>query len=227
MKHACLAALLSLGLAAPAHAVRPSYSYFDAAYLKSEIDNSDASVDGLRLQLDYSLGRWIYFTGEHDRRAPDDGDIDALSTSLGLGVHSLNSKFQLFAAGTYERTDVYGEDSDLSRSRIDDKEEGYGVQLGARLPFADRFELQGSYKYVNYGDLPNGSRFDEDRYRIGALAHIVPGFAVTASYEMFEQNEDLDQWTIGLRAFFKNRADMPLKKRRAAAPSVQQEAEAE
>ncbi len=217
MKRFCFAALVSLALAAPAQAARPSYSYFDAAYLKTEIDGSSSGAAGARLAVNASLTRWFYLTGGHDYRDIDSAfqgeDIKSQQTSLGFGVHSLKSKFQLFAAGTYERSEVSGdENTGTTIYRIYDREEGYGLQIGARLPI-DRFELQADYKYFNFGDFPDGSRNDEDRYRFSALGHLTPTFALTGSYEFFEQARDVDQWTVGLRVYFNSRHDLPRKKR--------------
>lgn len=215
MKGLYLATLVSLALAAPAEAARPTYSYLEASYLSSERDDGTSKSQGGRIDLNVSMAaRWFYFAGEFDRLDYDDSEITSSATSLGFGVHSLKSVFQLFTVGSYERLDLNG-----AGSVPDSNDEGYGLQLGMRVPIG-WFEFQGDYKYFNFGDLPNGERDDDDRYRAILQARVTKNMALTASYETFEQSK-LEQWSTGLRFYFKTRYDLPRKKRPAAAASAQ------
>lgn len=230
MNKAVLALLCGLGFALPAQAKRPSYSFFDAAYLKSEVDDSDGGANGVRLALSASLNRWFYFTAGHDRSEAERSDFVFKGTSAGFGVHSLGNGFQVFGAGTYERLDV---DGTVGPFGIDAMDEGYGLAAGARMPVG-LMEVQAEYKYTNFGEDQGGNRIDEDRYRLGALAHLTRTFALTGSYEWFEQAEDLKNWTLGVRVYFQNRDDLPRRKKRGPTPpppppedSVEQDAEAQ
>jgi hypothetical protein len=227
MKRLCLAALVSLALTAPAHAARPTYSYLEAAYLSSENDSGTFEAQGPRVNLSISLARWVYFSGEVDRLDVGGSDSTLTASTAGFGVHSLKSNFQMFGVGTYERRDLSG--------TADATDEGYGVLLGVRVPLLPKLdvpvlstlELQADYKYLNFGDLPNGERDDDDRYRAILQARVTRNMALTGTYEMYEQ-ADLDQWAVGLRFYFKTQYDVPRKKKRsapAATASTKQEAE--
>lgn len=209
MKRLCLATLVSLALTAPAEAARPTYSYLEAAYLQSERDDGSNEAQGVRLDLNVSMAaRWFYFAGEFDRLDFDGSETVSNATSLGFGVHSLKSAFQVFSVGSYERRDL-----DLS-GIPDATDEGYGLQLGLRVPIK-WFEVQGDYKYFDFGDLPNGERNDDDRYRAILQARVMKNLALTASYETFEQSKD-ERWAAGLRFYFKTRYDLPPRKRGSA-----------
>lgn len=221
MKQLCLAALLSLALAAPAEAARPTYSFLEASYLHSEVDaNPDVPGDtssearGQRINFNLSLSRWAYFTSEFDRLDTKGAEEISTAVSAGFGAHTLKSNFQLFSIGSYERRD-------LNRPGIPDvKDEGYGVQVGFRLPVY-MLELQGDYKYLDFGELANGERDDDQRYRALLQARLTDTTALTASYEKFDQSE-VEQWTAGLRFYFLTRHDVRRVKRSApAAASVQ------
>lgn len=213
MKSFWLAVPMSLLLAAPAEAVRPTYSYFEASYLDSKADAPSSDAQGPRVGLNISLARAVYFTGGFEQLDFDGSATKRNLTSLGFGAHSLKSTFQFFVAGTYERRHI-----NRASSAFDSTDEGYGLQLGVRVPIA-MFELQGDYKYFNFGDLPNGKSDDDTRYRATVLGHLTPGIALTASYETFDQSE-AEQWTAGFRFYFKTRYDVPPKKRRRAAASA-------
>ena len=168
--------------------------------------------------MNISLARWAYAIGGYDLLDFDGSATKQSQASLGFGAHTLKSTFQLFAAGTYERRDV-----DTGSAAADSTDEGYGVQLGVRVPI--RFlELQGDYKHFNFGELPDGKRNDDDRYRALVLAHLTKTTALTASYETFEQSK-VDQWAVGLRFYFKTQYDVPRKKKPAAAPAAPTESE--
>lgn len=223
MKRLYLAALASLALTAPAEAARPTYSYLEAAYLHNQSDNRSNEAQGPRVNFNVSLARWVYFAGEVDRLEFNSSDTTSTAASLGFGVHSLKSTFQLFATGSYERRNV-----DFS-GVPDSKDEGYGAQLGFRLPIFF-MELQGDYKYLDFGDLPNGESDDDNRYRAILQARLTDTTALTASWETFEQSK-VEQWTAGLRFYFKTQYDVSSRKKRgapaapAAPGSAQQEAE--
>lgn len=206
-------ALASLALAAPAQAARPTYSYLETSYLHSEVDDTSSEAEGFRLNFNLSLSRWAYFVSEFDRLSLRQSDAISTAASTGFGVHTLKSNFQLFSIGSYERRDLNN-----VGATPDDKNEGYGVLAGFRLPFYN-LELQGDYKYLDFGDLPDGGSDNDQRFRAILQARLTDTTALTASYEKFDESER-EQWTAGLRFYFKNQYEVQRKKKSGAAPAA-------
>lgn len=193
--------------AGPAHAVRPSYSYVEGAYTHSETSDGAVEAQGPRVALSMSLARAFYFTGEYDQQHFEGSNNKVTASAFGFGIHSLRSNFQTFLAGTYERLDF--NDDDAFR---DAKDEGYGVQLGFRVPIGV-IELNADAKYLQIG--PTGTDQDEWRYRGVLQSRLSRNIAAVFGYETFDQAK-VDQVTAGLRIYFDAGHDGPRRKKRAA-----------
>lgn len=205
-----LLSLMALLVAGAAHAERPSYSYVEGAYLHSEGADTDVEAQGPRVGLNISLSRAFYFTGEYDQQQFRGSDNKISTSAFGFGIHSLRSDFQMFLAATYERFDF--NDNDAAR---DSKDEGYGLQLGFRVP-AGPVELGADAKLIAVG--PDGLDRDEKRYRGTLLSRLTRNAAAVFGYEVFDRAE-VEQVTAGLRVYFNSGHDGPRPKKRAAPTS--------
>lgn len=202
--HAVVAGF-ALAAAAPLGAAAPTYSYADVGYLSSTHDKDAAlDADGFRAGASLSLQRWLYTAVEYDLRSFKDVDGDLAFGSFGVGVHSLKSAYQLFAALSYERVD-------FSSGGAEDNDDGYGLQFGLRVPYRT-IAGQLDYKYLDYGDRPSGP-YDDARYRFTGEWRFQPQWAFVASYQMFD-DFNLVEWTAGFRGYFDTAYD---KRRKPAA----------
>jgi len=210
-------AVLALGAFAPfaAQATDPlSYSFIEGQYVNSKLKASlgatkvDDEFDGYRGAFNVSVYKFIYVTGESDKRRPSTYRFG--TQSIGLGGHTDNrlmQHLQLFGAATYERTLV----NDVTRApgATDDADEGYGITAGIRIPY-DSFEFDGSYRYMSYGDT-NGTKVTGDKFGAGVLVQLTPFFGLTGGYRRLDfknlrgaagLKDQFDEWTVGFRAYF-------------------------
>lgn len=197
-----------------------SWSYIDGQYLKTsqqlEVNGNKAPNDddfeGYRYALNISVYKFFYFTGEADNRRASDYRFG--TQSIGFGAHTpknLVPGVEFYGNGTYERT-VF---NDVTGSNDDDRDEGYGVQLGARAPF-EFAEVHGYYRYMNYGKTDD-VKVTGARYGIGGLLQLTPYFGLTldARHMKFDYKEDLPapatnasaaidytEYLVGFRAYF-------------------------
>lgn len=192
-------ALLGLGLAMPAHAERPTYSYLELGYLKSDLPGGE-KADGGRFNFNVSLERWIYFTGEYNHADYDSNDLQLRQTSLGFGTHSTGREFQLFAAATYERSDVFGGSA---------TDEGYAGQLGMRWEvFGSDLELGGDVKWYNFG-----KALAVDRHRGTIQWRLSPTWAAVGTYQHTSYpGASVKDWTVGFRAYFTTQYDLATRR---------------
>jgi hypothetical protein len=209
-------AALLLGALVPlvAQATDPlSYSYIEGQYLNTKLKpefNGTAgkqdAYEGYRAAVNVSVYKFIYFTGEADKRRAMKYRFG--TQSVGLGAHTdnrMSTHLQLFGAATYERT-IF---NDVTGFVPDDADEGYGVTAGVRVPF-DNFEFTGSYRYMNYGET-NKIKVSGDRFNGGILVQISPYFGLTGDYRRLDINSkgtgidaksQHDEWTVGFRTYF-------------------------
>ncbi len=210
-------AVLALGALAPyaAQAADPlSYSFIEGQYLNSSLKTESGSVktddefEGYRAAVNVSVYKFIYFTGEADKRRAKTYRFG--TQSVGLGAHTddrMSRHLQLFGAATYERT-LYN-DVTHSPGAADNADEGYGVTAGIRLPFHD-FEFNSAYRYMNYGTTA-GVDVTGGKYGAGVLVQLSPFFGLTADYTRLQfdykasagsAKSTFDEWTVGFRSYF-------------------------
>ena len=85
-KSLLIGSMLALGLSGPALAADLSYSYVEAAYVNSEIDDFDLDGDGFSLFGSVELGRNFFGFGSY---ADNDynGGVGSQFLELGVGAH--------------------------------------------------------------------------------------------------------------------------------------------
>jgi hypothetical protein len=131
---ALLCAVALLPMAAGANG--PDYSYVEAGYIETEVDGTDASLDGYALRGSFALtDEWFMFAGYTDQSF---SGLDIQEYAVGVGY-----AWPLAAA-----TDLYGK---LSLVRAEGSfdgfslsDDGFAAAFGVRSRFNDRFELEAS-----------------------------------------------------------------------------------
>jgi opacity protein-like surface antigen len=152
---AAVAALLPFA----AQAEGLNYSYVEAGYLNTDLDEFSETVGGWGLKAGFEITENIFVYGRYaDQKTDIRGgeEIKFQPWDLGIG----------YAWPLAEQTDIYGTvgyasiDLDVPRS-IDfpnTSDDGYTLGAGIRTRLADQFEVEGTARYANLSDY--GDEFD-------------------------------------------------------------------
>ena len=160
---ALLCSVALLPLAAQADGLQ--YSYVEAGYVETDVDDVDASLDGFSLRGSFEItDDWFVFAGYTDQSY---GGLDLQDYGAGVG----------YAWSVADTTDLYGKlsyvrtEADIEGFSLDD--DGYAVALGVRSLFGEHFELEAS---VDYSDLSLSG--DDTNFGVGARWYFVKHFAL-------------------------------------------------
>jgi hypothetical protein len=207
--------LFALALFAPAFAFAQdentvSYDYFEFNYLGSTFDlpgpdNDDASGYGGKFSIDFR-GQFFMFGDYHAWEMDDLPDEPgSVSKTIGLGK-----------AGKFgERWSVYGGlgfrtlDLDVGTGNL--QEEGAVAVGGARIRFADTFEVRFGGEYADVITSSMSSILGEASVTAGIDLHLTE--VVALSVEFKENEESVSTWTIGMR-FYPSKDTSSLRQRR-------------
>lgn len=171
MKSAVLA-VCALGVAAGASAADFSYSWVDAGWAQSDLDDVDEKGDGFFLRGSVGFGTNWFASAGYRQVSFDIGgnDLDFDLIDVGLGGHMpLSDKIDGVARISYLDVSADGPFG----SSADDS--GYGVTAGIRALVAPQFELEAG---IDYTDLDESG--DSTGGRLGARYHFTPAWAVGA-----------------------------------------------
>lgn len=165
-----------------------SYSYLDAAYVNTDIDQFDEDVDGFALRGSYELTDNVFvFAGYADQSTSVAGfDIDLQTYNLGLG----------YAWPLGKALDVYGKLGYVSaevdaQGFGDADDDGYSLAVGLRGRAVEQLELEGAVSYVDLSDSGDDTTLD-----LGARWYFTPQFAfgVEGSF-----GDDANTYGLGVR----------------------------
>lgn len=208
------AAALAVLFALPATAADPlSNSYWEAAYLSTDIDASGDTVEGIHLTLNVGFSDYVGFVSEFDQRRPS-GGREALG-SAGFILHTRNPLWQPYLAATYEQLQV----DDNSAPEADFNDEGWGAELGLRYALTN-LELRGFYKHTDYGEVGTAD-LTSARYGILAALQLSPKWALSAQWRAVtftadsgagEVDADSTDYTVGFRRYFATDSDRRKRK---------------
>ena len=185
--------LTLLLLAAPTFAADISYNFIEAEYQEIDIDSGflggfDIDGDGYGVGGSFELNE-NWFIGASYSKADFDFGVDLDQLMLGAGYHvpiSDNADFYGMFSFVSAEASVDGFDS------ID--EDGYAATIGLRGMIGERFELNGSLAYVDFG---NGG--DSTAFGAGALYNFSDAFAAGFSVGI---DDDVTTYGIGFRVYF-------------------------
>jgi hypothetical protein len=185
--------LTLLLLAVPTFAADISYNFIEAEYQEIDIDSGflggfDIDGDGYGIGGSFELNE-NWFIGASYSKADFDFGVDLDQLMLGAGYHvpiSDNADFYGMFSFVSAEASVDGFDS------ID--EDGYAATIGLRGMIGERFELNGSLAYVDFG---NGG--DSTAFGAGALYNFSDAFAAGFSVGI---DDDVTTYGIGFRVYF-------------------------
>jgi hypothetical protein len=179
MKFRIISALVASAAILPfaAQAEGLSYTYVEAGYLNTDLDEFNETVGGWGLKGSFEITDNIFVYGRYQDQSANvgGGEIKFQPWDLGVG----------YAWPIADQTDIYGTvgytsfDADVParfgfRNASDD---GYTLGAGIRTRFAEQFEVEGTARYANLSDY--GDEFD---FGIYGRWYITDMFAVGLQY---------------------------------------------
>ena len=165
-----------------------SYTYIEAAYLDTEIDDGpDVDGDGYGIAGSFELTDALFLTASYADQDFDFG-IDSNRWTAGLGAHTPLA----------DNLDLVGEigyvDAELETGFGDVDDDGYYAGVGLRARVAQHFELEGGLNYVDLDD--SG---DNTTVNLGGRYYLTDQFAIGAGIDF---DDDVKTWQAGFRFEF-------------------------
>lgn len=192
MSHVNVKTLTALAAAAlistPALAAEDmSYSYIQASYVDTNLDNPDVDGDGFAASGSVEISEH-FFIGAGLANQEFDFNVDLNQWSVGLGGHMpLADNLDLVGTLSYV-------DAELETGFGDIDDDGYGATVGLRAALTPEIELEGGISYVDLDDAG-----DDTTFNLGARYYFTPEFAVGAGVST---GDDVTSWNVGVRFEF-------------------------
>ena len=183
-----VASLACLPMASQASDI--SYSFVEAAYVNTDIDDFDETLDGFVLGGSLEVAENFFIYASYTDQSTDffGVDLDATGFSVGGGyAFPLSDTMDLVGSIGYVSTEAEGNYEGESASADDD---GYELAIGLRAMPMEQLELHGSVAYV---DTDAG---DDTGLGVGALCYFVPQFAVGLDAGF---SDDSNSYGVGVR----------------------------
>ena len=173
--------LLSLAVASlsclpvASQAAEISYSFVEAAYVNTDVDDFDETLDGFALGGSFEVVENVFLYASYSDQSTDlfGADVDVTGYSIG-GGYALPLSDTLDVVGTigYVSSEFEASYEGESGSFDDD---GYELGIALKALPMEQLELSGGITYVDLSD--SG---DDTALGIGARWYFVPQFAVGA-----------------------------------------------
>jgi hypothetical protein len=187
MPYRFIVALLSLLFFSNAQAGNLSYQYLDIIKQDAELDlGGGLTLDGdlLGVAASYPINDTVFVAGSYA-----EGDVENIvdfeGWSISIGGHfPLNASTDLVADFAHSETK-------LSGGGISDTVDGESLEVGFRSKIDPKLEVFASY----WADLDDS----DSSIEFGGLVNITPTVALGLG---FENGDDYDVTTIGLRVYF-------------------------
>jgi Outer membrane protein beta-barrel domain len=185
------AALLAVGLALPALAEGPRYTYAELGYQRVDFDNFSEDEDAGYLAGSLGLNDRLFLAADASYGTIDvsGNDIDVTTIDAGLGMHlPLNETVDFVAGVAYVYVDI-----NTDRYNISQDDDGYALRAGLRAMLTPKLELNGGATYVDISGDDNTSAY------FGAVYSFTDAFAVTGSIDV---GDNATTYGVGARLYF-------------------------
>jgi opacity protein-like surface antigen len=135
-----------------------SYTYAEAGWVSSEIDQFDEKLGGWALKGSFEIIDNLFVYGRYADQKTDTsaGEFTFQPWDIGVG----------YAFPITETFDVYGTvgyssiDADAPSFVKNTSDDGYTLGLGARTRVIEKLELEGVVKYANFSDYGDNTSFE-------------------------------------------------------------------
>lgn len=169
----------------------PEYTYFEFGYLN--IDSDVVEGDGAGVNISFGATDHVFLKFGYDRLWLEDPatsiEADADRFQIGGGMHfAVTDTIDVLGALSYL-------DVEYSNGVPTESDEGYLVEAGVRAMIGKPLELNATVSALHF----DGE--DDIGYGVGAVYDITKSFALTGSYNRFDDAEE-DEFFVGLRMDF-------------------------
>jgi opacity protein-like surface antigen len=147
----------------------PSYSFVQAGYIVTDIDDFDEEFDGFVIGGSFEfVENWFVYADYLDQSAEIfDVDVDATGFDVGFGyAFPLTDSMDLYGEVGYTQVEIEAFDES-----VDD--DGFALSLGLRANVMEQLELEGA---VNYADLSDSG--NDTSLGLAARWYFLPQFAL-------------------------------------------------
>jgi len=207
--------LLALALFAPAVTLAQenevSYDYFDFDLLTTTIDVGPTDEDGHgiggKFSIDFS-SRYFMFGDYHAWELNDiAGEPGSVAKTIGLGkAGKFGQRWSIYGGIGFRSLDL-----DIGNANPTMQEEGGVVMGGARIRFADSFEVRVGAEYADVVTSAMSGIIGEASVTAGMDLHMTDAVAITMEYK--ENEESASTLTVGVR-FYPTKDTSQLRQRR-------------
>lgn len=151
-----------------------SYSYAEAGYIATDIDDFDETFDGFVLRGSFEVVENFFLFASYADQSGDvdvfdfgDVNVDATNWALGGGyAYPLSDTMDLVGRIAYVEAEL-----EAGGESVDD--DGYLLSAGVRAMPMEQLELEGNISYVDLSDAG-----DDTSFEIAARYYFLPQFAV-------------------------------------------------
>lgn len=163
-----------------------SYSYVDAAYISTDIDNAP-TADGFGLRGSVGFAENWFVFADYATQSVQGIDLDSYDVGFG-GHYAVNDMLDVVGRLGYLEVKVD------AGGGIDASDDGYLLDLGLRGRVTDGVELEGGIHYTDFSD---GG--DNTGLYVGGRFHFNKTWALGAEYQ---SGDDADSILAYVRASF-------------------------
>ena len=183
LKRMCFGLVAALLFPFSASAAPLSYNNLELDFYDVEIDGSPVEDEGFALGGSAEITPNIFLSGRY-------ADSDQLQRiSAGVGAHTpLAQNTSLYGVLSFEDIDI---------DRLNQDENGFGVEGGLRHALTTNLEVNGGVQYISIDDV---AVFDDEvGYKLGATYNFTERLGLKAGANMID---DYEEFTIGGRYSF-------------------------
>ena len=135
-----------------------SYTYAEAGWLQSDIDEFNEDLGGWGLRASWEIVDNFFVFGRYADQKTDTraGEFTFQPWDLGVGyAYPINDTLDVYGTVSYSNIDA-----DAPSYVKNTSDDGYTLGLGARTRVIEKLELEGTVKYANFSDYGSNTSFE-------------------------------------------------------------------
>ena len=135
-----------------------SYTYAEAGWLQSDIDDFNEELGGWGLRASWEIVDNFFVFGRYADQSTTvrGGEYTFQPWDLGVGyAYPVNETLDIY--GTFSYSNI---DADVPGPITNTDDNGYTLGLGARTRLIEKLELEGTVKYANFSDYGDNTAFE-------------------------------------------------------------------
>ena len=135
-----------------------SYTYAEAGWLQSDIDNFNEELGGWGLRASWEIVDNFFVFGRYADQSTNarGGEFTFQPWDLGVGyAYPVNDTLDIYGTVSYSNIDA-----DAPSYVKNTSDDGYTLGLGARTRLIEKLELEGTVKYADFSDYGSNTAFE-------------------------------------------------------------------